>query len=61
MNPSFEILYLIVNRLVISANTLFHSDSTENEEEIFQFFVVHNSPLHSDELFPKHNRGLEIT
>lgn len=33
MNPSFEILYPIVNRLGISANILFHPDSTEDEEE----------------------------
>ena len=34
MNPSFEILYPIVNRLGISANILFNPDSTEDEEEI---------------------------
>lgn len=34
MNPSFEILYPIVNRLGISANILFNTESTEDEEEI---------------------------
>lgn len=34
MNPSFEILYPIINRLGISANTLFNPNYTNDEQEM---------------------------
>lgn len=37
MNPSYEILNLLIKRLGISGETLFHPDISEQDEELNQF------------------------
>ena len=43
MNPSFEILYRLVNCLGISADTLFHPDLPSEEAEIKQLAGYYHS------------------
>lgn len=43
MNPSYEILRLLIGRLGISADLLFYPDNTEQDTELLEFVGKYNA------------------
>lgn len=47
-NPSYEIMKILVSRLGVSSDTLFHSDISENKSELNEFMGKYNACSKAD-------------